>query len=320
MIKKLSILCIFLLMMNETGIITSADSTHGTLIKTVEDGTCFSSVVRVRFPEDGRIEKMHIEDYLVGVLMGEVYADQSFESLKAMAVAARSYTLYMCKRYQKREYDVEADASVSQAYIDVDGAVEAMSSYEYEKYAVMKKAVESTKGLAAFYGGEVICALYHASSMNATENSENVFIEELPYLKSVASYENKNEAYYNEVSYSAAEMCALLFEKGYPNLCPDEISMRIYQNNNGRCNGIYFFDSNVGFTVDKNAVRGLFGLRSTLFEVDSGEVITFKVYGFGHGVGLSQNGADIMGSMGYCYEEIIKHYYSGAKIQKTIYN
>lgn len=278
-----------------------------------------SSTVRLYFPDKNKIEHINIEEYLSGVLTAEMYSDSPMEALKAMAVTARTYTLYMCEKNRSKDYDVVADQKYSQAYIDKNSAVEAWNESGRSKYETMEAAVSMTDGEVICYNGDVICALYHASSYPCTESSENVFIEELPYLKGNAGVETEDNAYSSIVRLTLNELNELFFEHGFP-LVSESVEIKISRNQNARCEYLHIRDDKVSFIVDGREVRNIFGLRSTSFDVDVKDgVITFNVYGFGHGVGLSQNGAVIMAEGGERYTEIIKEYYPGTEIFKTIY-
>lgn len=279
------------------------------------------STVRLYFPDTKEIKEIELEEYVTGALIGEMYDNTHSEALKAVAVAARTYTLYMCEANKNMPYDIVADSKVSQAYISKDDAIEAWSELGASKYETMKNAVESTQGLVVTYDSKPICALYHASSYPNTENSENVFIEALPYLIGKESIESIETVYKSSVSYAESELNSILTSNSLPSVNLEDLKINNIKNENQRCKYIIFNDDNVGFTVDGRDVRRIFSLNSTSFNVSvTADAITFDVYGFGHGVGLSQNGAKIMAENGSSYEEILKNYYFGTEISKTIYN
>lgn len=270
-----------------------------------------SNTVRLYIPDESSVKVMPVDEYLVGVLVGEMYKDAPLEALKAVAVAARTYTLYMAEQNKNNAWDVVADPSVCQAY-----TVE----YNNNDANLIIKAIEDTKGEVITYEEELICALYHASSLNNTENSENVFIEKHHYLSSVNSFETKESAYYSEKSFSGREINCALEKNNLPTLSDTSISLKIVTNENGRCKSLTLTDDNTGIVISGREAREVFGIRSTEFDVQMiDEKFVFKVYGFGHGVGLSQNGAVIMAENGYNYREILSHYYLGTDISKTIY-
>lgn len=264
--------------------------------------------VRLYIPESDSIKTLDIDEYVTGVLIAEMYQNSPLEALKAVAVAVRSYTLYMCEKNKNKEYDVVADPLVCQAYALEEGI----------RFETMKKAVEATKDEVATFKGEVILALYHASSGEYTENSENVFIESLSYLKGVKNFE---ETPYESVrEFDIDEFNSILRKNTLPEFDFNTLEAEVKLNANSRCKTLLIKDSQKAVFIDGKNVRSIFSLKSTSFDIElkEGKVI-FTVYGYGHGVGLSQNGAIELARMGKDYQEILKKYYSGIDISKTIY-
>ncbi len=279
-----------------------------------------NETVRLYFPEKNSIEIIDTEEYIAGVLTGEMYMSAPEEALKAVAVAARTYTQYMCFQNKNNEYDLVADSSYHQAYTSVDTATAVWNDSGKEKYLKMSLAVSETAGEVLVFDEEIICALYHASSYPNTENCERVFVEKLPYLVGKNSLETKSMAYSSVVAFTFDEFNKLLKENDLPEICATELEIEVLKNDNGRCSSLNIQNKDVGFSIDGKRARKIFSLNSTSFEISLKEnVIEFNVYGFGHGVGLSQNGAVIMAESGKSYEEILNYYYSGAEIYKTIY-
>ena len=268
-----------------------------------------SEQVRLYLPEKDEINIIDLEDYVVGVMTAEMYGDAPVEALKAMSVAARTYTLYMCEINKNKGYDVVADHSISQGYIDENGAMEAWNSSGHEKYEIMKNAVELTKGEVLCYDGKLICALYHASSYPTTESCENIFVEKLPYLTGTSSYEAIENAYRSQVEYSIDELNNTLGKHGYPDVRAESLEIFNIKNENGRCDYLFIKDSDVAFSISGRVVRNVFSIMSTSFEVavDGGSVV-FDVYGYGHGVGLSQNGAVQLAKKGESYHKILSKF------------
>lgn len=263
--------------------------------------------VRLYIPETNTIKTLDIEDYVTGVLVGEMYESSPLEALKAVAVAVRSYTLYMCEKNKNKEYDVTADADICQAYVSEDE----------KKAENIKRAVKETENEVATYNGEIILALYHASSGEYTENSENVFIESLSYLKGV---ENTEEEPYESVrEFDIEDLNSTLKRNNLPELEKDTLQVKLKLNENARCKTLVLKDKESAIFMEGKKVRNIFSLRSTSFKVEVGDKIRFICYGYGHGVGLSQNGAVSMAQKGKTYDEILKKYYSGVTISKTIY-
>lgn len=285
-----------------------------TFISAEEISNVNSASIRVYYHEEDKIVNMNVEEYIVGVLVGEMYPDASFEALKAMAVAARTYTLYMAEKNKNKDYDVSTNPDEYQAF-------SRMTLKNADSYKEMERAVKDTYGEIITYQGNLILSLYHASSLGKTENSENVFVESLPYLVSVDTpFENEENAYCNSSSYSFEEFNMILELNNQPRLHLKNTTIKIIENNNGRCKTLILADNDNGVYIDSKDVRRMFNLRSTDFCVKLNEKeIEFITYGFGHGVGLSQNGANIMAENGYSYVDILEKYYSDCNVIKTIY-
>lgn len=272
--------------------------------------------VRLMYTEENEVEEISMKEYLAGVMVGEMDIDSPTEALKAVCIAARTYTLYMCDKSKNKAYDVVANASVSQAFISTDSAQELWGNRGKEKYKRMKEIVELTDGEVIEYKNEPICALYHASSFPFTENCENVFLESLPYLKGRENVETVENTISKKLDYTLSEFNKILSENGYPEIdSGTEINVKL--NNNERCSYIIFKSQELAFSIGGSYLRKIFGLPSTSFNIYfQNNTVTFETWGFGHGVGLSQTGAEILGNEGKSYQEILKFYYDGTEVVK----
>ena len=183
-------------------------------------------------------------------------------------------------------------------------------------YAKICDAVDDTEGQLLYYKGELVQqALFHSSSGGATENCEDVFAAAVPYLVSVESpYEDEATHQYEETTFTVSEFAALI-RSAYPSIPFGNISS----------NNIKIISRSSGNRVDKiqvgsssltgRQVREALGLSSANFTIDfSDDTITFTSNGSGHGVGMSQYGADGMAKEGYNYKKILSHYYSGTEV------
>lgn len=267
-------------------------------------------VVRVKREDSGQIDKVPFEEYVTGVLAGEMPVTFSMEALKAQAVAARTYVMKKMAYNKDKEYDV-VDTVMNQVYLD-DNHLRTVWKEEYPtKINKIKTAVMETKGEYLAYKGDVIEAFYFSTSVGKTENSEDVFSGKLPYLRSVESLWDKDVSpVFND--YFHFTLTDFYKKLGLP--YRDKIDVEILKTTStGRIkelkiNGRKFTGSEV-YTALK--------LRSTYFEIiqnkDKVEVITT---GYGHGVGMSQYGAEGMARLGYTYDQILKYYYQGVEIKK----
>lgn len=252
---------------------------------------------------NGNVLKIELEEYLIGVIGAEMPASFNIEALKAQAVVARTYTLRMLNSGKKI-----IDSSSIQNYKS-NSELKALWGSSYNTYyKKIKNAVESTKGMYLTYNDEIIDAVYHSTSNGKTEDAVNVWGRSIPYLKSVDSiYDNLNKTYETVVFMSYDEVSIKL-----NNVVSSETNFNILKiNDSGRVseieiNGTIY--SGVNF-------RNLLGLRSADFKIiktDNGVNITTE--GYGHGVGMSQYGANGMANNGYNFKNILFHYYNGCNL------
>ena len=269
-----------------------------------------NKIVRVKREEKGIIENVSFEDYVKGVLAGEMPVSFDKEALKAQAVAARSYVLKEMEKNIDNVYDV-LDTVSNQVYLSDNDLKERWGSdFEY-KNELLKNVIEETRGEYISYNGEVVEALFFSTSSGKTENSGEVFSTQLPYLVSVDStWDKEVSPVYNDTKkFSISEFCSLL---DIDNTSELDISV-ISTTSTGSIRNISINDKNYRGIDFRNKL----GLRSTYFDIkktDNEVIINTK--GYGHGGGMSQYGALAMAQNGYNYEEILKYYYSGVEITK----
>lgn len=268
-----------------------------------------NSIVRVYDEDTNTIRNVPIEEYVVGVVAGEMPIDFQIEALKAQAVAARSYVMVQIKRNINNEYDV-VDTVVNQVYKNRDELMTAWKSSYTENINKVKLAVLETSGEYIEYKGEVAEALFFSTSPGVTENSEEIFTNKVDYLRSVeSSWDEISPVYTTNFTYTLEEFYNLL-NIDYD----DQLNIEIIdKTSTGRIKKIKI--NNEIFTG--SYVCSKLSLKSTYFEIlkeDSKVIIKNK--GYGHGVGMSQYGAQGMAIEGYNYEDILKHYYTNVEIKK----
>jgi len=258
------------------------------------------------YRNNGTIETIELEEYVVGVVAAEMPAAFHIEALKAQSIAARTYAL---KSIQEQR--ILTDDEKTQSYKDINELKELWGNNFDTYYKKIKKAVDSTKKQAIFYNNEYIEALYHSTSNGYTENSYEVFGHIHPYLVSVnSSWDINATSFLRDKTFTFNELSNILgldFNK--------DTSVEILERNaSGRITRIKINDN---YYTGTN-FRMLLGLRSTDFDITiDNNNVTFTTRGYGHGVGMSQYGANGMGNMGKTYVEILKHYYPGTTI-KTV--
>lgn len=250
---------------------------------------------------DGQPEEMTMEDYLVGVLMGEMPASYPLEALKAQAVAARTYTL----RRMEQGGVLSDDPAVCQAYCSPDTAQEKWGQ-DWETYLEkLRQAVRETDSQVLTYEGELISATYFSCSGGRTESAQAVWGSEVPYLVSVDSPgEEDASSFSSTVTVAMDEFLETL------GISDAGVSQVTYTDGGG-------VDTITigGKVFSGTELREAFSLRSTRFHMEvAADAVTFSVQGFGHRVGLSQNGARVMAENGSTYDEILQWYYTGVEL------
>ena len=259
---------------------------------------------------------MSFTDYLIGVTAAEMPAGYEEEALKAQAVAARTFAAkhLLGEARCRSGHTICTDPSCCQAFITVE-KMRANWGASFDKYySKIREAVLSTEGQVLTSGGELVTALYHSSSGGRTENCEAVFAVALPYLVSVESEGEEDSPEYRTVkTYTAAEFTAAV-NSAFPEaqMTDPAADLVVWQRtDSGRIALIRLG----GTVVTGQQLRNALGLRSTNAEFDiTADTVTVTCLGFGHGVGMSQCGANAMAKQGAGYEEILKHYYTGVEI------
>lgn len=267
-----------------------------------------NTMVRVYRTESKIVETVPLEEYVMGVVAGEMPISFKEEALKAQAVAARSYIMYKIKHNKKEKYDV-VDTVLNQVYIDDDTLKKKWGTEYNVNKEKIEKVVQDTAYQYITYNGEVADALFFSTSSGYTENSQDVFSSKVHYLQSVKSDWDKISPVFSEQNeFTYADFCKKLQLK----LC-NSINVEILnKTQSGRVNKLKI--NNKDFTGG-DFVK-LLALRSTNFTITIDDVIIITTKGYGHGVGMSQYGAEGMARAGYTYDEIIKYYYTDVKIEK----
>lgn len=270
--------------------------------------------ISVYMEDLGKTIQMNLEEYVLGVVAGEMPASFHIEALKAQALAARTYTLLRMPRFGGEGCsahpgaDICTDPAHCQAYRNP-----ATVRQDLDK---LKQAVRETAGEVIVYNDKLIDAVFHSTSGGKTENSEDIWPNKVPYLRSVVSlYEEHSPKYITRQEVSVDD-----FVKSMQKLDPQiRISKKNIKNEIKvleRSEGGRITQIKVGNKVLKGTdVRTALGLNSANFNCTfSGNKIIFTVIGNGHGIGLSQYGADGMAKNGSDYKEILHHYYQGVEI------
>ena len=268
----------------------------------------------------GEVKTMDLRDYLTAVVRSEMPADFSAEALKAQAVAARSYTLYQLSHAQQCKHASGAalcgDSTCCQAYITEEKARENWGAAAEEKLRKTASAVIDTDGVVALYEGQPILAAFHSSAAGATEDAALAWSSSVPYLKSVSSPETAETVprYRMESRFSAEEFRTLLLA-AHPELSFPEATEDYVRSVQRDAAGYVDTCEIGGVELRGVELRRILSLRSACFTVKTeGDELVFLTEGYGHGVGMSQYGAELMARQGESFESILKHYYAGIEL------
>ena len=264
-------------------------------------------------------EQMTLERYLTGVVRGEMPASFEMEALRAQAAAERSYVYYQLAVGRKDAHpdaDFCTDHTCCSAYLSETAAREKWGGDFAPWNTRVEQAVSDTDGQVVLYNGRPILAVFHSSSAGRTAAAGDVWSGDLPYLVSVDSPEGEETVpnYYSTVTFTAAEAKEKLLA-AHPELklsgTPDRWFGAAAENGSGRVETV----SVGGTDIEGTELRQIFGLRSACFTVAAdSESVTFRVTGYGHGVGMSQYGANQLAREGKTWQEILEWYYTGATV------
>lgn len=269
-----------------------------------------NTIIRVKRISTENIEFLPLEEYIVGVLAGEMPIYFEKEAFKAQAVAARSYALKRIEYNKDNDYDV-VDSIINQVYLDNDYLKSAWGSDYTENINKLREVVNETSLEYLAYDGEVIDALFFSTSNGYTETASMVFNVDLPYLQSVkSSWDEKTSSAFRSVTTIPIEDFYNKLNLEYS----DSLDVKILKRSS--TNRIISLSIN-GIEFTGKTLYDKLGLKSTDFSLKKdGNNIVVSTVGYGHGVGMSQYGAEGMAEEGYDYKDILKYYYTGTTIKK----
>lgn len=278
------------------------------------------SNVSVYITETGTIEEVPLEEYICGVVSNEMPANFEKEALKAQAVAARTYLA--SKKQNKCPLAEGADICDSvhcQVYTSKEKRLEKWdASYAESYWNKIQEAVNETKGKVLSYNNElVLYPQFFSTSSGETENSEDAYLGEIPYLRSVSSTgEESAPKYTSDKEISLSDFIYLL-NSNYSNLNIDVNNIKDKFSIKSRSEAGGVISIQIGNeTIKGTDFRRIMSLNSTNFTYEFFDnSIIFHCKGYGHGVGMSQWGANAMAKNGSSYDEILNHYYTGIEIK-----
>lgn len=269
-----------------------------------------------------KIEEVALDEYLYHVVSSEMPADFEIEALKAQAIVARTYTIYKVtiNNNKHKGADICDDSTCCQAWISKEDRLKRWEKSKQESnWNKIVKAVDETGGDIITYNNKPINAFFHSNSGGRTEIPVNVWGgEKLPYLQTVeTSGEEWYKQYSSSVTLTEKEIIEKLKQK-YKDIKIDfkkEDSIKILEYTEGdRVKTIQLGNKKISGVE----ARTIFGLKSSNFTIkkQKNNKYTFEVKGYGHGVGMSQTGADSLAKQGKNAKEIIEHFYTNVEIKK----
>lgn len=267
--------------------------------------------------EDGSVATLNMDEYLWRVVAAEMPVSFAPEALKAQAVAARTYTVSKMARTVSAHPNAQVctDITCCQAYINRQQALDNWGERAEEYAAKISQAITDTDGLILTYQGQPIQAVFFSSAAGKTVDAVEVWGSDVPYLTGVTSPEGEEVPnYHSTVELSLEEFQSILLAE-YPNMVleGDPGSWLGTQTKNS-AGGVASLTIG-GVTVSGSALRSLFNLRSTTFTLTlNASQAVFSVIGYGHGVGMSQYGANAMANQGKTWQDIVTWYYTGVEI------
>lgn len=301
----------FLLVCIFPGILFSSKSDQRSIGRFSQNATesaeTFSQTICV-MDQDTLLE-MELDEYILGVILGEMPAEFELDALKAQAVASRTYTLRkVLKQNKHTDARVCTDASCCQAYIRTDYYLSHIGSEsDVER---VRLAVDETTGQVITYEGNLIEATYFSCSGGMTEDAAAVWGTSVPYLVAVQSPGEESSSFFQkQYRFSKKEFLRKL---GIPETTElSESSIRMIATAGG---GVDQMEIS-GMLFSGTQLRMLLGLPSTAFSVTiAADYVLISTRGYGHRVGMSQYGADAMAVEGSTYEQILLHYYPGTEL------
>lgn len=280
--------------------------------------------VKVYRTKEDKVSKINVEDYILGVVMSEMPASFEEEALKAQAIAAR--TFYYSKRMNNCNNGKGGEICDSvhcQAYMDKDERLEKWDKKSRdENYKKIKKAVEETKDMVLTFENEIVLyPQFFSTSSGKTENCKDVFSSDVPYLKSINSPGEEISPVYKTSKELGNKEFVNVINSTYKKANLDINDLKSKIEIVSRTDGGAVEEIKIGGIALKGTeFRKLFDLRSANFTLEyMKDKVKINCIGNGHGVGMSQWGANVMAKNGKKYKDILTHYYSGVKIGKIIY-
>ncbi len=289
--------------------------------KKAEEITDNKEFISVYIKNEDRVCDMEVEQYIKEVTAAEMPADFHTEALKAQAVAARTYLTNRVRVYKKSEPPSEhkgalicTDSAHCKAWISETAKREQWGDSQDKNWQKISDAVDSTKNIIITYNNQPISAVFHSTSSGFTENAKDVWGGDVKYLVSVKSEGDIKSPKFNSESEFTVEEFKQIAESNIKGV--DWNKGLVNNIERSEAGGIKSIEIG-GVSIKGSDFRFMYGLRSTNIEIELLEnSVMMYVKGYGHGVGMSQYGANYMAIDGKNYEDILKTYYTGVNLEK----
>ncbi|MFT8314541.1 MAG: stage II sporulation protein D [Clostridium sp.] len=282
--------------------------------------------IKVYITEEKKIKELALEEYTRGVVAAEMPVEFNIEALKAQAVAARTFAVAHMEVYGGKKYPKANGADVTdtvdcQVYMDKDARLNSWpKSLSGEYWNKITQAVQETNGQVLKYSGKLVTEPYYfAISSGKTENSNDILGKDIPYLKSVSSpgEESDHNKYKSQVKMSYSSFVNKV-KSEYSNSNLNIFNVKSSINIISRTEAGSVREIKLGNnTITGSKFRSMMSLNSANFSIKYNITdIEINCVGYGHDVGMSQWGANVMSKQGKNYKDILTHYYSGVSIEK----
>ncbi|MFD1362047.1 stage II sporulation protein D [Lentibacillus salinarum] len=268
-----------------------------------------SFAVEVMRASSDEVEKVPLETYVSRVVASEAPAEFEPEALKAQALAARTFIVNRLLHQEDADQPDVTDTTSDQVYHNEEELRKSMGSEYEQEMRKINQAVNETSGEILTYQDTPITAAFFSTSNGYTENSEDYWEEEVPYLRSVESpWDKDTQKFMDQKIFTVGEVEDQL-DTDLPSI--DELSMEISRTEGNRVNQLTLGDA----SYSGRDIREELGLRSSDFSIEKkNDHLIFTTKGYGHGIGMSQFGANGMAAEGKSYEDIVQHYYKDVEI------
>ena len=273
-----------------------------------------ADMVTILNTKSGEKTTLSTKEYIFGVVAAEMPLSYNDEAIKAQAVAAYTFLLYRTKQNADKDYDITIDSQTDQAYISGEQLTEKWGD-NLDRYTTrLNNLLNEVDGMFIAYNGQPILAVYHAISSGKTETAKNVWGSSISYLSAVESIGDLLSPDY----LSTAKVSTDDFKQAFESKCSLPKTQENYIEKISRSKSGTVTSIVIGVKTFKGSdIRAAFFLRSSNFDVElKDNNFIFTVRGYGHGVGMSQYGANYMATQGNTFSEILCWYYKGCEIRK----